>query len=304
MCLEAVVCKHFQTGYCKFREHCRKHHVSELCDKANCNSKACKKRHPTICKYFTAHNVCRYQDKCAYLHTITEEKSDTAKLLSKVDHLEDTLKVMSKKVLALEEKLEIMNIESNPSLIQTFKCDQCDYKASKNSVLKRHKTFKHNTVISALEQERSTTHDDSLQLVLPLQEREDETCLDSTPSIEANHLTPTLTHLKFECDLCQHESKSTAALHGHISVEHNPNIPHTSKWEKNKCHICSKIDHPPFNTTEHFKSHMLEQHGFVQDSTVCLQCESPGPLGYYTPVPDQLIYMICKECELWDESNP
>ena len=144
----------------------------------------------------------------------------------------------------------------------------------------------------------------ALQLVLPLQEREDETYLDSPPSDEDNYLTPNLPLLKFKCELCQHESNSKAALNGHISVEHNPTIPHTSLWEKNKCHICSKISHPPFNCTTHFKSHMSEQHGFVHESTACLHCESPGPLGYFTPAPDQLIYMICKECELCEDSNP
>ena len=140
--------------------------------------------------------------------------------------------------------------------------------------------------------------------MLPLQEREDETYLDSPPSDEDNYLTPNLPLLKFKCELCQHESNSIAALNGHISVEHNPTIPHTSLWEKNKCHICSKISHPPFNCTTHFKSHMSEQHGFVYESTACLQCESPGPLGYFTPAPDQLIYMIRKECELCEDSNP
>ena len=94
--------------------------------------------------------------------------------------------------MVLEEKLQNIDIQSNPSSSQTFKSDQCDYKASKNSIMKRHKTTKHNTVKYALEQERSTTHDDSLQLVLPLQERLDETYLDSIPSDVDNYLTPTL----------------------------------------------------------------------------------------------------------------
>ena len=72
----------------------------------------------------------------------------------------------------------------------------------------------------------------ALQLVLPLQEREDEIYLDSPPSDEDNYLTPTLPLLKFNCELCQHESTSIAALNGHISVEHNPTIPHTSHWGK------------------------------------------------------------------------
>ena len=37
-------------------------------------SKACTKRHPKGCKFFTAHNFCKYNDKCAYMHTVTKEK--------------------------------------------------------------------------------------------------------------------------------------------------------------------------------------------------------------------------------------
>ena len=81
-----------------------------------------------------------------------KKKSDTAELLSKVEHLENTVIVMSDRVMALEERLQNIDIQSNPSCSQTFKCDQCDYKASKDSVLKRHKTSKHNKVKSALEQ--------------------------------------------------------------------------------------------------------------------------------------------------------
>ena len=54
------------------------------------------------------------------MHTATKEKSDTAKLLSKVEHLEANIKVMSERVMALEEKLQNIDIESNPSRSQIF----------------------------------------------------------------------------------------------------------------------------------------------------------------------------------------
>ena len=114
-------------------------------------------------------------------HTVTKEKSDIAALLVKVDHLENNLKVMSEKLVALEEKIQNINSESKSSASTTLKCDQCDYKASKNSVMKRHVASKHKSVISALEKERSIALDNSLQLELPVQERENETSIDSPP---------------------------------------------------------------------------------------------------------------------------
>ena len=137
--MEGVVCKHLQTGYCKYRDHCKKKHVAELCETLNCNSKACTKRHPRVCKFILAHNECKFNEHCAYKHTVTKDKSDIAHLLTKVGHLEDIVNYMSQKIKSLEEQLKTTNVENNPSSGQTFNCDQCEYKATKNSVLKRHK---------------------------------------------------------------------------------------------------------------------------------------------------------------------
>ena len=41
----------------------------------------------------------------------------------------------------------------------------------------------------------------------------------------------------------------------------------------------------------YFQSHMIEQHRFVSDTDACFICESTGQLGYYIPVPDQLIWV-------------
>ena len=93
------------------------------------------------------------------------------------------------------------------------------------------------------------------------------------------------------------KAKQKLLFYGHKSLQHNPSIPHTSKWEKNKCHIC----HTTFSNATYFQSHMIEQHGFVSDTDACFNCESTGQLGYYIPVPDQLIYMYCKECEIFKD---
>ena len=42
---------------------------------------------------------------------------------------------MSEKVVALEEKVKNINSESKSSASTTLKCNQCDYKASKNSAM-------------------------------------------------------------------------------------------------------------------------------------------------------------------------
>ena len=97
---------------------------------------------------------------------------------------------------------------------------------------------------------------------------------------------------KFKCEICQHESISTSALKYHISLKHYSTI--QLKWRLNTCHICTTV----FNDTTLFKNHMIEQHGFLDDSNECMHCESTQ-LGNYTPVPSQKIFMECTNCRVW-----
>ena len=103
---------------------------------------------------------------------------------------------------------------------------------------------------------------------------------------------------KFTCEICQHESISTSALKGHISLNHDPTIPHTNKWNPNTCHICTfNFQLTFFNDTTLFKNHMIELHGFRDDSNECMQCESTQ-LGRYIPVGSQNILMECNNCQV------
>ena len=310
--MEPVVCKYFQSGFCKFQEYCRKQHVKELCETDKCTSKVCIKRHPKVCKYFKTHNACKFNDLCAYQHIITTETSPMEELVNKINNLEnivnvmskqidvltnleDTVKAMSDTIQVLEVKIQSIHNESNISTNKSFKCDHCDYIASKNSVLKRHVTSKHKPKIPAPEKERNKDHDKSLQLFLSPEERAPEEEQISPSKLEENHIIPRKT--SFNCELCKHESKSSVALNGHISLNHNMRIPHTGKWEDNKCHICNHA----FNNTCHFKNHLIEQHGFLDDSNECMNCESTE-VGLYRAMPFQSVCMNCKHCELL-ESN-
>ena len=104
--MKHTVCKHFQTGFCKFGEHCRKQHVQEICPTKQCKSKACIQRHPNVCKYFATHNTCKFGEKCAYQHKISKGKSDINELVARVGVLENTIQVMSHNIEVLEDKLQ------------------------------------------------------------------------------------------------------------------------------------------------------------------------------------------------------
>ena len=139
--MESVVCKHFQTGFCKFEEHCRKQHIQDISPNCKCADKACTKRHPRICKFFNNHNTCKFGEHCAYQHKTTKENNDIMILAAKVDDLENTVKVMSANIDVLEERLQNKSKESIST--SNIDCEQCNYHASSTTVLKRHMTIKH-----------------------------------------------------------------------------------------------------------------------------------------------------------------
>ena len=86
------------------------------------------------------------------------------------------------------------------------------------------------------------------------------------------------------------KAKQKRLFYGHNSLQHNPSTPHSSKWgEENKFHMCQTT----LTETTYYQSHIIEQHGFASDTDACFNRESTEQLGYYIPVPDQLVYMYC-----------
>ena len=282
------VCKHFQCGFCKFGESCQKQHIKEICLVQSCTSKSCIKRHPKNCKYFSIQQSCKFGDHCAYKHNFNSDKSK-----NKIIALEAAVEFMKAQICDLTE--EVKNIKSKKHKVRSdlsLKCEICDYKASTKSVLKRHTTTKHKKNIPPPENERHRDLETSLPLLVPLEEREEVDY--SPPPPVVKDISKTSSTLQFKCDICKHESLSEAALHGHTSLKHDTNIPHTSQWDKKKCHICNNV----FTETTLFKNHMIKQHGFSdENSDECMNCESTE-VGDYRPVPSQQILMNCKNCEI------
>ena len=309
--MEAQVCKHFQTGFCKFRSTCRKHHIEEICPNPDCKSKACKKRHPKPCKFYKSHKDCKFGDLCSYSHIISTEHYDNNILLEKVNTMEISFKIMSEKLKILEEqanannsdqmemtiksmseRIKILEEKVNSNFNEEFPCEVCEYKASSTTVLKRHISTKHKQKMhSTPEKVRTSTNNDSLNMSTPIGVRAEDTSLSSSPLAEEIHTPATL---QFKCEFCKFECVSSHELQGHISFIHNSSLPHTSKWEQDKCHICNKV----FNDTVYFKNHMIELHSFSYKSDKCMHCEESSEVGLYMAMPHQAIFRSCKNCEL------
>ena len=116
--MKVLACKHFQTSYCKFQKHCRKHHVKEICETEHCKTKTCKYRHPKVCKFFTAHNTCKFGGQCAYNHKTTKAGKEIIEIMIKMNALENTVTLLSEKIIFLEEELKSKDIVTRSSLTQ------------------------------------------------------------------------------------------------------------------------------------------------------------------------------------------
>ena len=62
------VCGFNKSGYCKFKETCRKRHINKICKVTNCVN-----RHPKESKYLSTYKYCKLGDNCAFEHKIKQE---------------------------------------------------------------------------------------------------------------------------------------------------------------------------------------------------------------------------------------
>ena len=58
-------CKYYNSGCCKFKEHCKYAHPKVACTVDNCRDNKCPKRHPKNCRY---KDLCRRRATCLYKH--------------------------------------------------------------------------------------------------------------------------------------------------------------------------------------------------------------------------------------------
>ena len=111
---QVLVCTHYQFGFCKHKNFCRKRHVEERCENSECNSSSCEKRHPISCKYFEAYKRCKFGEFCAFDHrppyNPLQEEINTLK--AKIDDLEKEIKSKNTEILQALERLEIQLADS------------------------------------------------------------------------------------------------------------------------------------------------------------------------------------------------
>ena len=106
-----TVCKHYQNGFCKYRQQCEKKHISEMCPSSTtCQNMECERRHPRLCRVFARFRHCKFKE-CAYLHVQDGNITHIDKLGKEIVELKEHVKDMSKLVESLNERYRRMDIE-------------------------------------------------------------------------------------------------------------------------------------------------------------------------------------------------
>ena len=84
-------------GFCKFRNTCRKRHISEKCQNRACDVRNCSLRHPKICKFYRDIGYCKFGEWGCFVHKTPND--------DEVKRISDKLKIMEKKYDDLEKNL-------------------------------------------------------------------------------------------------------------------------------------------------------------------------------------------------------
>ena len=110
------VCRYNKFGYCKFKEHCRKQHVNEVCTNDNCEVHSCSLRHPKSRKYYREYGRCKF-NPCAFKHKDSENdfenlKSENITIKEKIEAIDKSLKELQ------VQEMETVSIIEKQSLVE------------------------------------------------------------------------------------------------------------------------------------------------------------------------------------------
>ena len=215
------VCKHYQTGYCKFGEHCRKHHVNIICKKENCNSKDCIERHPKICKYFTVGNACKFDDSCSYLHVKRNENSD----ISEQNTLKEKVQEMEKKMEEAALKVEHNELKEKVKLLEAVVQNMFQNLIRLDREVGELRTINKSKDIT---EKASTKRLSIKEVTIPEKEYQSkEETISKEVDIIKKVNNPKLSNFKedklndhFKCDNCDYSCKKSNVMKKHMNTKH------------------------------------------------------------------------------------
>ena len=212
-------CKFHNSGFCKFRDHCRKRHFSSVCQVPNC-SQDCEGRHPRLCKLESS---CKFYKKgiCAYKHITLTNNDKIEDLEKQLKHLRDQINDLTeqnKQKLKLIEKITAEKSE----IIDKLSKENHDLKLDVEYTKKFHAKIieSKNNEVKNLQEQNQRQKDRIVEMEARLKNM-------NSPLKEQNNQK----HLKidenaktidcFTCDKCGFNTNSLATLVQHKTNEHN-----------------------------------------------------------------------------------
>ena len=100
--MEAVICRHFKFGYCKFGARCQFKHVNQECENSSCDISSCDKRHPIICRFYSNFGRCKFSP-CSYKH---ESRPSIGALENKLNDIENEVKQKDLEIQELKRTID------------------------------------------------------------------------------------------------------------------------------------------------------------------------------------------------------
>ena len=94
--MEQELCKYHQRGCCKFGSECQKYHENEICKDQSCTSKACRRRHPRLRKYFCENMGCKFGKDCSYAHRENVNKGEIKELTEELKNIKAEINFIKK----------------------------------------------------------------------------------------------------------------------------------------------------------------------------------------------------------------
>ena len=139
-------CRHFNRGFCKFRDNCKFSHNEGICaeylENKICKVSNCRFRHPKPCKFVNNGDTCNWAQNCLYLHETTElsQIEETDELL--IEHERTYTCDICDTSYNCPNDLKYHNDYMHPC-IENYLCDQCEYEGSSQVLLQNHITSSH-----------------------------------------------------------------------------------------------------------------------------------------------------------------
>ena len=221
-------CKHYNVGYCKFKDGCKFEHPKEDCQSQKCSIKNCPKRHRRSCKFGLK---CKRSETCEFVHTDQDNNSDISILKTQVDSLKNTVAEMSDKISNLEKEIKLLQTPTSVAVtsnevLDSFNCDECGYSCKREISLRKHMNTKHHLESKEVDKavKNNSNEKELKEARFKIKELEDK----------VEHITLSKSRVECEVNKLRVESDSLANLLSLRQNIDNPVPPSKSSPKKKK----------------------------------------------------------------------